>query len=67
VPREREYEVTEPMVAANVFTVRARTRREAVEKVLRNEVDDTETTEAFPKRPLRESDARLVRPRKRVR
>ena len=58
---EREYEVTEPVVAANVFVVRARTRQEAIEKVANGEREYGVTTEAWPRRPLRVSDARLIR------
>lgn len=58
---ERQYVVTEPMVAANVYYVTARTRQEAVEKVLRHEHDGAESIDAHPTRPLRADDARLLR------
>ena len=57
---ERQYVVTELMVAANVFHVTARTRQEAIEKVLRNEHDWSETTDVHPARPLRADDARTA-------
>lgn len=62
---DREYEVIEPMVAANVFTVRARNRQEAIEKVLRNEHEYVEMADAAPKRSLRVTDAHLIRKAKR--
>lgn len=58
---ERQYVVTEPMLVANVYYVTARTRQEAVEKVLRHEHDWSETTGAHPTRPLRVDDARVLR------
>lgn len=62
---EREYEVVEPMVAANIFHVRARNRQEAIEKVLRNEHEYVEMADATPKCSLRISDAHLIRKAKR--
>jgi hypothetical protein len=59
---EREYEVYEPMKGYNVFVVRARNQREAVEKVLAFDgIISTHSTNAAPMRPLVPSDARRAK------
>ena len=60
---EREYVVVEPMRTANVFFVTARTRREAIEKVKRDEYDWVGQDEVMPVRLMTIRDARPVRQR----
>jgi len=62
---ERTYEVTEPLMVANVFLVRAGTRAEAVQKVHDHEYDEVVMTDAMPIGVMTERNARWInRPRR---
>ena len=62
---EYEFEVIEPMVTENIYTVIARTRAEALEKVLDGDRRETgvyaHTGSVRPTRPMTVRDVKRVR------
>jgi hypothetical protein len=48
MPVEREYEVIEPMVTANIYVVRARNRAEAIERVQNHQHHDVYKEDVTP-------------------
>lgn len=58
---EYEFEVVEHLVTSQSFIVRAKTRKEAVEKVKAGDFDFVVGGDLWPSRPIRVRDAKRLR------